>query len=90
MLVWLTAWLTVSVQRMSGKGRATVSGGPYTGSKELYSSGSHVHDQFYQIPLLSLSLPVNCVSFAWNGCGDDVAVKLSEVLPQCQKLRRLE
>ncbi|KAJ8003172.1 hypothetical protein DPEC_G00166630 [Dallia pectoralis] len=30
------------------------------------------------------------VSFAWNGCGDDVAVKLSEVLPQCQKLRRLD
>ncbi|CAB1313873.1 unnamed protein product, partial [Coregonus sp. 'balchen'] len=30
------------------------------------------------------------VSFAWNDCGDDVAVKLSEVLPQCQKLRRLE
>ncbi|KAK6320257.1 hypothetical protein J4Q44_G00093640 [Coregonus suidteri] len=30
------------------------------------------------------------VSFAWNDCGDDVAVKLSEVLPQCQKLRRLD
>uniref|UniRef100_A0A8C7H4A5 NLR family CARD domain containing 5 n=1 Tax=Oncorhynchus kisutch TaxID=8019 RepID=A0A8C7H4A5_ONCKI len=30
------------------------------------------------------------VSFAWNDCGDDVAVKLAEVLPQCQKLRRLD
>ncbi|CAB1323265.1 unnamed protein product [Coregonus sp. 'balchen'] len=30
------------------------------------------------------------VSFAWNGCGDDVAMKLAEVLPQCQKLRRLD
>ncbi|KAL0968171.1 hypothetical protein UPYG_G00263310 [Umbra pygmaea] len=30
------------------------------------------------------------VSFAWNSCGDDVAMKLSEVLPQCQKLRRLD
>ncbi|XP_035275241.1 protein NLRC5 [Anguilla anguilla] len=30
------------------------------------------------------------VSLAWNGCDDSVALKLAEVLPQCQKLKCLD
>ncbi|KAL2093170.1 hypothetical protein ACEWY4_010482 [Coilia grayii] len=30
------------------------------------------------------------VSMAWNNCGDEVALKLAEVLPKCVKLRRLD
>ncbi|KAJ8281185.1 hypothetical protein GJAV_G00064480 [Gymnothorax javanicus] len=30
------------------------------------------------------------VSLAWNGCDDSVAMKLAEVLPQCQKLKCLD
>ncbi|XP_063052948.1 NLR family, CARD domain containing 5 [Engraulis encrasicolus] len=30
------------------------------------------------------------VSMGWNGCGDEVALKLAEVLPKCVKLRRLD
>ena len=50
----------------------------------------NIHDWFAHVSSLPFSLPVHFVSFAWNDCGDDVAVKLAEVLPQCQKLRRLE
>ncbi|XP_048886041.1 NLR family, CARD domain containing 5 isoform X2 [Brienomyrus brachyistius] len=30
------------------------------------------------------------ISLAWNGFGDDVALKLAEVLPVCQKLKRVD